>query len=140
MAAPKGNKNAIGNKGGRGVTKKEQEWHVQLWEGMKLADGRLEPWDVSALEEKIASKKYAGRDIYALRVLKGDPVILKNLADKVLADLHDLKTESNVHVTIHTNGKSDRDSVTASVLSSEVSRSILGIDGDGKEESGVRVA
>lgn len=95
MGAAKGNKNAVGNKGGRSLTKKEQEWHVTLWEGMKLEDGRLEPWDVSALEQKIASKKYVGRDIYALRVLKGDPLILRNLADKVLADLHDHQGEIN---------------------------------------------
>ena len=88
-----GNKNAVGNRGGGRMTIKEEEWHVSLWQGRKgKKDGELNPWDVDELEKKIQSKKYAGRDMYALRVLKGDPMILKNLADKILADLHDVKS------------------------------------------------
>ena len=82
MSAPKGNKNALGNKGGRRPSEKEMEWHKGLWENDQ---------EVKRLEAKIASGKYAARDVYALKVLKADTAILKNLADKILADLHDIR-------------------------------------------------
>ena len=88
--APKGNQYAKGNRGGGRISVKEEQWHVGLWNGLKgKTEGELNPWDVAKLEEKILSKHYSGRDMYALRVLKGDPMILKNLADKVLATLVD---------------------------------------------------
>lgn len=82
MAAPKGNKNGLGNKGGRRPSEKEMEWHKEKWESDSL---------VKELEKKIESKVYSVRDVYLLRALKGDKIILKNLADKVLANLHDIR-------------------------------------------------
>jgi len=77
-----------GNKGNRNATGrpsvKETKEHAEKW------------WmvhDVAELEQKIASKKYSPWDIYRLRALKSDPVILKNWADKVLADLHDVTSD-----------------------------------------------
>lgn len=83
MAAPKGNKNALGNSGGRAPTAKEHEWHRTIWEQDSL---------VRELEAKIATGKYSVRDVYLLRALKADVSILKNLADKVLATLIDHTT------------------------------------------------
>lgn len=80
MAAPKGNKFAVGNKGGRPITKKEYEWHKEVWEN----DSK-----VRELEAKVASGTYSVRDVYLLRALKADVSILKNMADKVLATLVD---------------------------------------------------
>ncbi len=82
MAAPKGNQNAVGNSGGRPPTVKEQIWHRDKWE---------ENTKVRELESKVASGEYSVRDVYLLKALKADTVILKNMADKVLADLHDLR-------------------------------------------------
>lgn len=83
MAAPKGNKFAVGNKGGRPPTKKELIWHKEKWEN----DSR-----VRELEAKIATGVYSVRDVYLLRALKADVAILKNMADKVLATLVDHTT------------------------------------------------
>ncbi len=78
--APKGNKNAIGNKGGGSHTVKDQIWHKEIWN---------EDTHVRELEAKIATGVYSVREVYLLKALKADTVILKNLADKVLASLMD---------------------------------------------------
>lgn len=83
MAAPKGNKNALGNRGGRRPAEKEFEWQKEVWQTDTL---------VRDLEAKIASGVYGVRDVYLLRALKADPSILRNLADKVLATLLDHST------------------------------------------------
>ena len=83
VGAPKGNKNAVGNRGGRPPTVKEQIWHKEKWE---------QDTKVRELEAKIASGEYSVRDVYLLKALKADVVILKNIADKVLATLIDHST------------------------------------------------
>lgn len=83
MGNPRGNPGNKGNVHATGrPSVKETEWHVRLWTNDQM---------VRELEAKIASGKYSGRDVYALKVLKADTTILKNLADKVLADLHDFR-------------------------------------------------
>jgi len=84
MSAPKGNKNAIGNKGGRRPAEKEMQWHKEIW---------VNETPVRDLEKKISSGKYSVRDVYLLKALKADTAILRNLADKVLATLVDHTTD-----------------------------------------------
>lgn len=79
MCALIGNKNAVGNRGGRRPSPKEEIWHLEKWQRDTAID---------ELEKKIASKVYAIRDVWLLKALKGDGVILKQAADKILADLH----------------------------------------------------
>ena len=79
--APKGNQFAKGNSGGGRPSVKETVWHKEKWE----VDSK-----VRELEAKIATGVYSVRDVYLLKALKADPVILKNLADKVLANLLDI--------------------------------------------------
>jgi len=86
MAAPVGNKNAVGNSGGRPPTVKEQIWHKEKWE---------ENTKVRELESKVASGEYSVKDVYLLKALKADTVILKNMADKVLATLIDHTTKGD---------------------------------------------
>lgn len=91
FVAPKGNKFAVGNKGGGRPSHKETAQHSEKW------------WlehDIQALEEKIASKKYSPWDVYRLRALKADPQILKNWADKVLADLHNVDVRETYKVVV----------------------------------------
>lgn len=83
MAAPKGNSNAVGNRGGGRISVKDEQWHKVVWE---------QDTDVRALEAKVASGKYSARDVYQLRALKADVPILRNMADKVLATLVDHTT------------------------------------------------
>ena len=82
MAAPKGNKNAVGGKGGgRPSAIKELQdayWHIDLWEkGM----------DFEKLERKMKTGKIrSGKDVFAYKCLIGNDKMLKVLADKVLPD------------------------------------------------------
>jgi len=79
----RGNKNAAGSYGsGPQPAIKDTEWHKRRWE--------LET-TVVGLEDKIKSGVYSVRDVYLLKALKGNDAILKNLANKVLATLHDLR-------------------------------------------------
>jgi hypothetical protein len=84
MAAPKGNKNGLGNKGGGRISIKDEIWHKNVWE--------LET-NVRELESKIATGVYSVRQVYQLKALKADTVILKNIADKVLANLVDVTSK-----------------------------------------------
>ena len=85
MPNPKGNP---GNKGGKPgfsgrPSVKETMWHKDKWEQESL---------LNALETKIASGRYSIRDMWLYKALRGDIAILKQAADKVLADLHDVST------------------------------------------------
>ena len=81
-AAPKGNQYAKGNKGGRRPSPKEEIWHLDKWKHDTL---------IEKLEAKIRKKKYSIRDVWLLKALKGNEPILKQAANKVLADLHDVR-------------------------------------------------
>ncbi len=78
------NKGTLGNKGGARLSEKEKIWHKEKWE---------EDNQVRELEAKIATGCYSVRDVYLLKALKADTVILKNMADKVLANLVDVKSD-----------------------------------------------
>lgn len=83
MAAPKGNQNAKGHKGAGGRPAAIDEllnaqWHVGLWEIDQ---------QVLELQEKLKSRVYSGRDVFALQVLTGKERAVKTLADKMLPDL-----------------------------------------------------
>ena len=67
MAAPKGNKYAIGNRGGGRLNVKEQEKHKEAW---------TQDEDIVVLEAKVLSKKYSPWDMYRLRALKGDQKVM----------------------------------------------------------------
>jgi hypothetical protein len=86
MPAPKGNNFAAGNAGGGRPSKKESIWHKEIWENKTK---------VRELEAIIATGEYSVRDVYLLRALKADSVILRNLADKVLATLIDHTTNGH---------------------------------------------
>jgi hypothetical protein len=86
MDRRKFNKGTKGNKGGARLSEKEKVWHKEKWE----EDSR-----VRELESKIASGVYSVKDVYLLKALKADTVILKNMADKVLATLIDHTTKGD---------------------------------------------
>jgi len=73
-----GNKGNVNSTGRPSV--KETEWHKKKWE---------KDQKVRKIESKIASGVYAIRDVWLLKALKGNDAILKQAADKILADLHD---------------------------------------------------
>lgn len=82
-----GKKNALGNKGGGSHTVKEQEQHLNKWNN---------PTIVRELEAKIASGTYSISDVYYLKCLKADTDLLKNLANKVLADLTNINVRGKI--------------------------------------------
>ena len=82
--APKGNTFAVGNSGGGRKSAYEERqdaaWHEEVWKSAQ---------DIEVLEKKIESKVYAGRDIAALNLLKGDKYLIGKFMDKLVPDLHD---------------------------------------------------
>jgi len=99
QGAPKGNTFAKGNSGGGRPSVKETVWHRDKWEVDE---------QVRKLEEKIATGVYAIRDVWLLKALKGNDAILKQAADKVLADLVDMTGDLIIatpllHVLRHNN-------------------------------------
>ena len=83
MANRMGNPGNKGNPNAKGrPSVKEVEWHLNLWN----ING-----DIRKLRNKIKTGMFAARDVYALGVYEGDRALLKNLADKVLADLHSIR-------------------------------------------------
>ena len=85
---PKGRKEGNpGNKGGGRksayLERKDAEWHEMVWKNEQ---------DIDALILKVQSKKYAGRDIAALSLLQGDKYLIGKFMDKLVPDLHDIKS------------------------------------------------
>lgn len=90
MPFEKGHKLSVGNKGGG---------RKSAWEEKQDANFVADVWehaqDVEALEEKIRSKKYSGREITALRLLKGSERLMAKFMDKLVPDLHDVTSKGN---------------------------------------------
>ena len=86
MGNPRGNP---GNKGNRHATgrpsNKETQWHLAKWQ---------EDSFIEMLEAKIESKVYSIRDMWLLMALKGNDKIIRQAADKVLANLVDITTDN----------------------------------------------
>lgn len=45
--------------------------------------------DIESLENKVKSKRYSGREITALRLLKGSERLMSKFMDKLVPDLHE---------------------------------------------------
>jgi hypothetical protein len=86
MGAPIGNKNALGNSGNTIGRKSAYEEHQ---DAAFVSDVWQKSQDVEALEEQIKSKHYSGRDITALRLLKGSERLMAKFMDKLVPDLHE---------------------------------------------------
>jgi len=88
MDGRKKNKGKKKNKGGGRKSayaeRKDAEWHEKIWKYEQ---------DVPALEKKIRKGKYAGRDMAALRLLKGDKYVIGKFMDKLVPDLHEITGE-----------------------------------------------
>lgn len=81
MAAPKGNKNGLGNRGGGRVSEKEEHWHLDKWRKDTL---------IKELAAKIESGCYSVRDMFLFKALTGNEKLMTVLANKLLADLHEV--------------------------------------------------
>jgi hypothetical protein len=65
--------------------------HLLAWSGDE---------DVDALEGKVMGKRYSPWDMYRLLALKGNPRVLSNWANKILADLHDVDFRGEIDETL----------------------------------------
>lgn len=81
MAAPKGNKYGIGNRGG-GRKSVAVEFAAAKW----LADLFKNETDVEALEAKLLKKKYSVAEVTALKMLKGNDRLLNTTIQKLIPD------------------------------------------------------
>lgn len=89
MPALKGNTYAKGNRGG-GRKSAYEEGHDAAW----LCDVWNSPQDYEELKEKIVvSKRYSVRDMVQWKALNGDTQILKVMADKMLPDKLEMRSE-----------------------------------------------
>jgi hypothetical protein len=88
MGAPKGSKNALGNKGGGRASAFEElqnaVWHHDKWE----VDS-----DVPALQAKLKTGKYSVRDVFLAKALQGNERVLSIFANKLLPDLVDMTSK-----------------------------------------------
>lgn len=86
MAFQKGHKHSVGNKGGGRASAFEElksaVWHSEKWE--------LES-DVPSLQAKLKTGKYSVRDVFLAKALQGNERILSIFANKLLADLVDVR-------------------------------------------------
>lgn len=90
---PKGNP---GNKGGGRKSAYQErvdaEWHEKVWKDQQ---------DVDALIDKVRSRKYAGRDIAALKLLQGDKYLIGKFMDKLVPDLpQDVNVKGSLAIEI----------------------------------------
>jgi hypothetical protein len=85
MGAPKGNQYAKGNPGGRRPSAYEEHrdaaWHGDVWKNQQ---------DKAALEARIASGKYSGRDMALKLLLEGNRHVVTKFMDKLVPDLHEV--------------------------------------------------
>ena len=89
MPAPKGNSFAKGNRGG-GRKSAYEEGRDATW----LCDVWNSPQDYEELKEKIVvSKRYSVRDMVQWKALNGDTQMLKVMADKMLPDKLEMRSE-----------------------------------------------
>ena len=91
MPAEKGNNYAKGNKGGGRKSAYEEvsdaTWLCSVWNTEQ---------DYSALKEKVeTTKSYSVKDMMLWRALNGDTQLLKAMADKMLPDKQDARSETH---------------------------------------------
>ena len=105
MPFQKGHKLSVGNKGGSRRSayqeKRDAEWHADIWKHQQ---------DVDALIEKVKGRKYAGRDIAALKLLQGDKYIIGKFMDKLVPNLVDVSSNGETLSVVVMNYADDSDS------------------------------
>jgi len=72
--------------------------------------------DIEALERKVIGKKYSGREITALKLLKGDARLMAKFMDKLVPDLVDVRSKGE---QIGTNLTEEQKAVLNSLLKNE---------------------
>lgn len=81
MGAPKGSKNALGNKGGGRKSAYQERADARDADSMFYNEMNQEE-----LERKIASGKFSIKDRLVLTAMEGDSIILSKVLQKVLPD------------------------------------------------------
>ena len=81
MGAQKGNKHAMGNKGGG-----RKSLRVEMAQFQDLLDAYYSERDIKELEKRIKSKKFSVRDRHILSMLEGDSVAINALLKKIYPD------------------------------------------------------
>ena len=89
MAAPKGNKNAIGNKGGGRKSAYEEMAVAEV-----LNDIFFREFNLDQLKARIDSGSYSVIDLFILKGLKGDVRIMTSVFNRIFPDKINLHTNS----------------------------------------------
>ena len=85
MAAPKGNKNAVGNKGGG-----RKSAYQELADATEAYKIFFDEHDQAKLEKKISSGKFSIRDRFLLTAMEGDTSVINKAYHKAVPDNVDL--------------------------------------------------
>jgi hypothetical protein len=94
MAAPKGNKNAVGNRGGG-----RKSAYQELSDAQQFRDLFFEEQDQEAIEAKIRAGRFSLKDRYALNGMEGDTRVLNKIVDKILPDGLDVKATVGLKIS-----------------------------------------
>lgn len=95
MGALKGNKNAVGNRGGG-----RKSAYQELADAQDLHDLWLKVHDRKALQKKINKGKYSVKEVFAAKALGGDMSAINKLLDKIfpnwsIIDQHNYNINEN---------------------------------------------
>jgi hypothetical protein len=90
MAAPKGNKNAVGNSGGKKKRSGRKTVIVEFANAQRLWRIWTEMKDKQEIENKLRSGKYSLEEIHAIKAFGGDITALNKYFDKLYPNLNNL--------------------------------------------------
>lgn len=88
MAAPKGNRNAVGNKGGG-----RPSAHDEIAHALDAHSMFFDEQDQSVLEAKIASGKFSIKDRFVLTAMEGDSSVINKAYHKAVPDNVDITSK-----------------------------------------------
>jgi len=95
VGAPKGSKNALGNKGGGRKSAYDEMADAQvltdIWEGK---------FTKKELEDLVRSGKYGAKHIFAAKCMSGDERMLSKLLDKLFANKHHVEGELGIKMDL----------------------------------------
>ena len=85
MGAPKGNKNAVGNKGGGDHSYAAEKANYEMLEKMFLQEMAKEE-----VQQKLASGKYSIKDVFVSKAFAGNEKFITAMFNKLFPDKQDI--------------------------------------------------
>lgn len=90
MAAPTGNKNAVGHRGGGG----RPSAYKELADAKELHEFWRKEWNIKELQEKIRSGNFSGKTMVLFKLLSGNERIMVEVMKKIFPDQSNIQTNA----------------------------------------------